>query len=92
MYNGNWLDNCMHGYGVYSWKDGRRYEGEYIKDKKHGKGKYVWANGKVYDGMWEDGKQHGEGEFYNPSTDETKKGRWEHGKRMAWVEGNDTEA
>ena len=76
----------MHGYGVYSWQDGRRYEGEYVNDKKHGKGKYVWANGKVYDGMWEDGKQHGVGEFYNPGTNETKRGRWGHGKRIEWLE------
>lgn len=25
----------MHGKGVYTWKDGRRYEGEYYNDKKH---------------------------------------------------------
>lgn len=27
--------NKMHGKGVYSWKDGRKYEGEYQEDKKH---------------------------------------------------------
>jgi len=26
----------MHGRGVYTWKDGRKYEGEYLNDKKHG--------------------------------------------------------
>jgi hypothetical protein len=30
----------MHGYGVYTWKDGRRYEGYYEMDKKHGYGVY----------------------------------------------------
>lgn len=25
----------MHGKGIYTWKDGRRYEGEYLNDKKH---------------------------------------------------------
>ena len=25
----------MHGKGVYTWKDGRRYEGDYYNDKKH---------------------------------------------------------
>ena len=24
----------MHGYGVFSWADGRTYEGEYVDDKK----------------------------------------------------------
>lgn len=46
----------MHGYGVYTWKDGRKYEGEYKNDKKDGHGVYYWADGKKYDGMWNDGK------------------------------------
>lgn len=25
----------MHGKGVYSWPDGRKYTGGYVKDKKH---------------------------------------------------------
>jgi hypothetical protein len=46
----------MHGYGVYTWKDGRKYEGEYLLDKKHGKGAYYWADGRKFDGMWGNGK------------------------------------
>ena len=79
----------MQGFGVYSWRDGRRYEGKFLKGNKHGKGKFVWANGKVYDGMWKDGMQHGEGEFYNPNTDETKQGKWQLGKRIEFYEQND---
>ncbi len=36
----------MHGQGVFSWPDGRRYEGEYHEDKKHGFGIYSWTNGR----------------------------------------------
>ncbi len=32
----------MHGKGIYTWKDGRRYEGEYLNDRKHGFGVYTW--------------------------------------------------
>ena len=46
----------MHGRGVYSWSDGRKYDGEYIDDKKHGQGTYVWADGRSYTGGWKDGK------------------------------------
>jgi len=28
-YEGQWLDNNMHGSGIYTWRDGRKYEGEY---------------------------------------------------------------
>lgn len=38
----------MHGFGVYTWKDGRRYEGQYYLDKKHGFGRYRWADGREY--------------------------------------------
>lgn len=34
----------MHGKGVYTWKDGRKYEGDYFDDKKHGYGIYIWVN------------------------------------------------
>lgn len=36
----------MHGKGIYTWIDGRRYEGEYYNDKKHGFGNYIWADGR----------------------------------------------
>ena len=46
----------MHGRGVYTWKDGRKYEGDYQYDKKHGFGKYTWADGRQYEGNWAYGK------------------------------------
>ena len=30
----------MHGRGVFTWSDGRRYKGECINDKKHGNGTF----------------------------------------------------
>ena len=33
----------MHGLGVYSWPDGRKYVGSYIQDKKEGYGEYTWV-------------------------------------------------
>ena len=55
----------MHGRGVYTWKDGRKYEGEYLHDKKHGHGVYSWADGRKYDGEWAHGRQHVEGSMCN---------------------------
>ena len=86
VYLGSWENNEMHGDGEYTWEDGRKYSGSYKNDKKHGKGKYTWANGRTYDGDWKDGKQHGDGFYFNPDTGETRKGRWENGKRMEWYE------
>jgi hypothetical protein len=40
----------MHGQGVYSWADGRKYEGDYKDDKKHGYGIYTYPDGRSYKG------------------------------------------
>jgi hypothetical protein len=46
-----------HGYGVYYWADGRRYEGYWQNGKQHGEGKYILPTGVVKIGIWEDGKR-----------------------------------
>ena len=40
----------MHGKGIFTWLDGRRYEGEYIEDKKSGFGIFLWPDGRKYEG------------------------------------------
>ena len=32
----------MHGTGVFSWSDGRKYKGDYVEDKKQGHGIFEW--------------------------------------------------
>jgi len=32
VYEGDWINNKMHGKGVFKWKDGREYIGEYFED------------------------------------------------------------
>ena len=46
-----------HGYGVYEWADGRKYEGNWAFGKQHGQGKYVLSDGKVRIGLWNNGKR-----------------------------------
>ena len=46
----------MHGYGDFSWADGRVYKGEYVDDKKEGQGVFIWPDGREYNGMWKNGK------------------------------------
>lgn len=40
----------MHGQGIYSWPDGRKYDGEYLDDLKNGFGSYYWPDGRKYTG------------------------------------------
>jgi len=85
-YNGDWVNGKMEGKGVFTWPDGRRFEGNYLNDKKEGYGEYYWNNGTIFRGMWKNGVQNGEGEIYEPKKNRTRKGIWEDGKRIKWIE------
>ncbi len=37
-------------------------------------------------GFWKNGKQNGKGEFYNANTNSWRKGEWENGKRIKWID------
>ena len=44
-YKGQFVDDKRHGYGVYSWPDGRCFKGNFENNKKSGFGVYSLANG-----------------------------------------------
>ena len=46
----------MHGKGIYTWPDGRKYTGDFANDKKEGHGIFKWADGRVFNGLWKNGK------------------------------------
>ena len=80
----------MHGKGIYTWPDGRRYEGTnylgcFENDMKHGKGLYIWSDGRKYEGDFLNNKQHGIGE-YTSKSGEKRKGMWENGIRKKWLD------
>ena len=85
-YDGEWKDNKLDGKGVYVWPDGRKYEGEYKEDKKEGYGEFEWSDGKKYKGNWKNGSQDGEGEVYFPKLTRWRRGLWEEGRRIKWLE------
>ena len=65
----------MHGYGLFTWADGRKYEGQYFDDKKEGRGVFTWPDQRKYDGLWVNGKQEGPGIYYNQKG-EARYGKW----------------
>jgi hypothetical protein len=75
----------MHGSGVYTWKDGRRYEGGYSLNKKHGKGTYTYSDGSKYSGEWVEGLQHGVGCIIDAGSTSERKGVWANGKLKQWL-------
>lgn len=52
VYQGQWLGDMKHGYGVQVWPDGARYEGYWRYNKACGKGKFWHVDGDVFEGEW----------------------------------------
>lgn len=65
IYEGEWLDNKMHGEGSYTYKKtGDIYSGSWSGNKKNGRGRYecasdssvlsgAWVDGNITEGSWE---------------------------------------
>ncbi len=52
---GDFVRGKKHGFGTYTWKDGRLYDGPFFEGKQHGVGKYIAVGGKTKIGKWEHG-------------------------------------
>lgn len=61
MYEGEYLKDKKHGFGIFKWSSGNTYMGQYKEDERDGIGKMQWTDGSVYLGHWERGIQHGYG-------------------------------
>ena len=78
--NGGIYNNRVrHGYGVYTWFDGRKYDGEWDNGKPKGQGTMTFANGDMYVGQFQDGKRHGQGKMTFANRD-TYVGEFQDGK------------
>ena len=66
QYYGEWDNDCMTGYGKYTFASGSYYEGNWKEDKMVGEGTYKYRSGKEYNVSWLDDKMHGKGQYkYN---------------------------
>ena len=45
----------MHGFGVYQFGNGHRYEGAWHEGRRQGLGMYTFRNGETQAGHWDDG-------------------------------------
>ena len=56
---GDWVYGKRHGYGVYYYADGSKYDGEWVDDKVHSRGTCFYTSGNKYVGEWNCGKING---------------------------------
>jgi len=53
---GDSVSAITHGYGTYTWPDGRRYIGAWYDCKQHGHGTFTGDSGGAFTGVWFAGK------------------------------------
>jgi putative phage-type endonuclease len=78
IYEGEWLENIMHGYGVMHYSDGSIYKGEFKSGLRCGKGEFTNIKGDKFIGFWKDNVRHGAGRVIH-SDGYTYTGRWSKG-------------
>ena len=61
VYEGQYVDGLIEGFGVYRWASGSKYEGNCKAGKRHGQGVWTGSNGNVYEGQYVDGFYEGFG-------------------------------
>jgi hypothetical protein len=69
-YNGDFLDDNRHGFGVLLFKNKNEYKGEFIENKFQGQGEFIWAHdGSSYAGFWKNDLKDKYGHFKWPDGD-----------------------
>ncbi|KAH8581808.1 phosphatidylinositol-4-phosphate 5-kinase [Cryptosporidium sp. chipmunk genotype I] len=94
-YEGEWLGDNKHGYGVQKWPDGAIFEGNFVNGTANGYGVFIHTDGDKYEGEWQNDRAHGHG-TYTHSDGSKYVGEWKndkkHGKAIeSWVDGSNFE-
>lgn len=63
VYEGDWVEDKMHGFGIYKYSNGDTYEGEWRENLQEGLGKYYFTDGTKYEGEWKNHLMHGSGHY-----------------------------
>ena len=74
VYDGEFVNGLFHGYGIYSWINGDRYEGMWKNNHREGEGTWIWgenssSTGDRYQGQWHDDQKHGHGKYFEVNGD-----------------------
>ena len=88
FYEGEWLNNNIHGYGIFRNKDKKIYKGQFIMNSMNGYGEMTYLNNNsFFYGFWKDNNKNGFGVEYSPRKDGRDKiysGFWENNERHGY--------
>lgn len=84
-YKGDFEHNEFHGWGSYTWFNGKRYCGYWKNGQMDGVGQFMWPKGIFYRGEYEKDMRHGKGEMIW-SFDKRFRGSWAYGLRHGYGE------
>ena len=51
------MNDKKHGYGIYTYPDGKSYKGQWAFGKQHGEGIFITPQGAQRKGIWHEGKR-----------------------------------
>ncbi len=58
FYDGEWVDNVRHGFGLRQYASQNVYEGTWWKNRRHGEGSMRWLDrNQMFTGQWHEGVQ-----------------------------------
>lgn len=63
IYEGEFNNNKITGYGHYIWSNKHEYIGNFIEGEMNGKGRYIWPDGSEYEGEYINNIKEGVGKF-----------------------------
>ena len=49
VYDGEWTDGRINGYGTLTYQDGDKYIGQWVEGKMNGQGTYIYQDGDKYE-------------------------------------------
>lgn len=65
VYEGEWANDNMNGFGKKKFHDGSTYEGNLVNGIIHGQGTMIFQDGSAYEGMWENPTKVKGTHYYN---------------------------
>lgn len=66
VYEGQWRNGAIDGFGTVKWADGNTYKGMWSDNLLHGHGEYTYSNGQKYVGEFKSDKKNGHGRYTWP--------------------------